>query len=542
MKNNNVDIFSFLKQHFRTSLRPARFNLIIAFILLVVISPISLFSQPLAAGRDKFLGCGTSSTIWPNLNQYWNQITPGNDGKWGSVEQVQGYPHWDALDGIYNYAISHGFPFKEHNLLWGSQQPTWISSLDSSGQRAAVHQWIQNVCQRYDTLAMIDVVNEPFHSVPPYKNALGGNGVTGWDWVVTAFQWARQYAPAGTKLLLNEYNILGNNTSTTNYISLIDTLKVRGLIDGIGVQGHYFEFRSQVHATTNIYVYDINTIKANLNRLTATGLPVYMSEFDIDEPNDSDQVAQMQIYFPILWENPGVKGITLWGYIQSDIWTAHPNTFLLRTDGSERPVLPWLRHYILKGPVPAAPVLVSPGVISNAPRMPSFVWNSALHATSYDLQVALDNQFQLVLVDTAVADTTATPSTILDATTIMYWRVGGIDSAGSGPYSSIGHFTTGTEVAVKGEEVVPNVFALYQNYPNPFNPTTMISYQLARRSWVSLKVYDILGRNVLTLVEGEQPAGSYHAPFNASQLGSGTYIYRLQAGRFSATQKLLLVK
>ncbi len=540
MKNYN-DV-SLLRKKPEGQSRHVWLVMLAAIFISIEIIPDFLFAQPLASGRDKFLGCGTSQTIWPNLNQYWNQITPGNDGKWGSVEAVQGYPHWDGLDGIYNYAISRGFPFKEHNLVWGSQQPGWISSRDSSGQRAAVKQWIQSVCQRYDSLAFIDVVNEPFHSVPPYKNALGGNGATGWDWVVTAFQWARQYSSPGTKLLLNEYNILGNNTSTTNYISLIDTLKVRGLIDGIGVQGHYFEFRSQVHATSNIYVYDINTIKANLNRLTATGLPVYMSEFDIDEPNDSDQVAQMQIYFPIFWENPGVKGITLWGYIQNDVWTAHPNTFLLRTDGSERPVLPWLRHYIQKGPIPATPLLVSPGVISNAPRRPTFVWHSSLHATSYDLQVALDNQFQLVLVDTTVTDTIATPSTVLDQTTVFYWRVCGIDSAGAGPFSSIGYFTTGTAVGVKTVDVSPREFALFQNYPNPFNPTTVISYQLPVNSFVNLKVYDILGRSVQTLVEREQPAGVYQATFDGSHLGSGIYIYRLQAGSFSATRKLLVVK
>ena len=73
-------------------------------------------------------------------------------------------------------------------------------------------------------------------------------------------------------------------------------------------------------------------------------------------------------------------------------------------------------------------------------------------------------------------------------------------------------------------EVFPKAFALDQNYPNPFNPTTVISYQLAVNSLVSLKVYDILGRIVQTLVEGEQPAGSYQATFDGSHLGSGIYI------------------
>ncbi len=451
LKRQHMTNHNHLYKQTNRRFRFLRSVILAALILLIEIIPASSSSQPLAAGRSKFLGCGTSSSIWPNLNQYWNQITPGNDGKWGSVEQVQGYPHWDALDLIYNYALSNGFPFKEHNLVWGSQQPGWITALDSAGQRAAVKNWIQSVCQRYDTLAFIDVVNEPFQSPPPYMSALGGSGATGWDWVITAFQWARQYSDSGAKLLINDYNILQDNTVTTNYINLIDTLKVRGLIDGIGIQGHYFEFRSQVGATSSVYVYNINTIKSNLDRIiTATGLPVYMSEFDIDEPNDTVQLAQYQIYFPIFWEDPGVRGITLWGYIQNDVWNTHPNTFLLRTDGSERPALQWLRNYIRKGPVPAVPLLVSPRSTTNMPKLPTFVWQSSLHATTYELQVALDNQFQLVLVDTTVADTTATPSTVLDDTTIFYWRVSGIDSAGPGPFSSTGHFTTGTLLAVKG--------------------------------------------------------------------------------------------
>ena len=342
---------------------------------------------------------------------------------------------------------------------------------------------------------------------------------------------------------MNDYNILQDNTVTTNYIKLIDTLKVRGLIDGIGIQGHYFEFRSQVHATSNVYVYNINTLKSNLDRIvTATGLPVYMSEFDIDEPNDTDQLAEYQIYFPLFWGDPGVKGMTLWGYIQSDVWDAHPNTYLLRTDGSERPALQWLRNYVRKGPVPAVPQLVSPRSTTNTPKRPTFIWQSSLYATTYELQVALDNAFQLVLVDTTVADTAATPSTVLDDTTIFYWRVCGIDSAGAGPYSSTGHFTTGTVLAVKDVPSVLREYSLSQNYPNPFNPTTVIRYQLPMSGLVTLKVYDVLGQEVETLFAGVRPAGTYTATFDGSRLASGIYIYQMRAGSFIETKKLLLLK
>jgi hypothetical protein len=90
---------------------------------------------------------------------------------------------------------------------------------------------------------------------------------------------------------------------------------------------------------------------------------------------------------------------------------------------------------------------------------------------------------------------------------------------------------------------VPSAFALRQNYPNPFNPTTMITYELSVRGSVSLKVYDALGREIATLVNKEQTAGTYAVPFNAVHLPSGVYFYRLQvSGMYTETKKLILLK
>jgi hypothetical protein len=89
---------------------------------------------------------------------------------------------------------------------------------------------------------------------------------------------------------------------------------------------------------------------------------------------------------------------------------------------------------------------------------------------------------------------------------------------------------------------VARAFELAQNYPNPFNPTTTIRYQIPTAETVSLKVYDVLGKEVATLVSGRQEAGSYAVEFNAAGLSSGVYFYRLQAGGFVETKKMMLVK
>jgi Secretion system C-terminal sorting domain len=101
--------------------------------------------------------------------------------------------------------------------------------------------------------------------------------------------------------------------------------------------------------------------------------------------------------------------------------------------------------------------------------------------------------------------------------------------------------------AVRYKPQTPASFALGQNYPNPFNPTTVISYQLSATSNVTLKVYGILGREVATVVNERQDAGSYNVTFDGSRLASGVYFYRLKAksdkGRgFVSTKKVMLVK
>jgi hypothetical protein len=97
-------------------------------------------------------------------------------------------------------------------------------------------------------------------------------------------------------------------------------------------------------------------------------------------------------------------------------------------------------------------------------------------------------------------------------------------------------------VTLIGDGQLPKEFALSQNYPNPFNPSTTIKYDLSVDTRVSLKVFNIIGQEVVTLVNGEQKAGYKSIQWNAANVASGVYFYRLQAGDFVAIKKLLLLK
>ena len=89
---------------------------------------------------------------------------------------------------------------------------------------------------------------------------------------------------------------------------------------------------------------------------------------------------------------------------------------------------------------------------------------------------------------------------------------------------------------------LPIKYELNQNYPNPFNPSTTIKYQIPELSFVIVKVYDVLGGEVATLVNEEKPIGNYEVEFDATGLSSGIYFYRLKAGDFVETKKMILMK
>ena len=291
----------------------------------------------LSKNKDKFLGNITTSynVDYGNEKYYtlWNQITCENETKWGSVEgSRRGSFNWN--DAAYNYAKNYNFPFKFHTLIWGSQYPSWMDNLSSSEQYSAIVEWFDEAKKHYPDLEIIDVVNEaiPGHAPAPYKNALGGDGVTGYDWIIKAFELAYERWPNAI-LVYNDYNTF--RWQKTEFIDLVRTLRDAGApIDAYGCQSHDLtdmSFSDFKNAMTEIQ----NALK----------MPMYSTEYDIGTSNDSQQLQQYKDQIPYMWESEYCAGITLWGYIYGKTWTTDGNSGIIR-NGEDRPAMTWLRQYM----------------------------------------------------------------------------------------------------------------------------------------------------------------------------------------------------
>lgn len=238
-----------------------------------------------------------------------------------------------------------------------------------------------------------------------------------------------------------------------------------------------------------------------------------------------------------------------------------PNTanyWRVRAHNIENSYGPWtyVRRFSVLNVPPAVPTPISPanGEI-NVLRLARLQWLGTPGAQSYRVQVALDSLFtQIVNDDSNLAVTEATTGLLLPFTR-YYWHVRAKGTGGSSQYSALRFFTTGMSTPVAEETVspLPSSFTLHQNYPNPFNPTTTIPFDVSQNAFVTIRVYDLLGREMQTLVNEHLPAGAYTVRWNAQNaqgesVPSGIYFVRMTAtpGQTSnsivAVQKMLLLK
>ena len=193
--------------------------------------------------------------------------------------------------------------------------------------------------------------------------------------------------------------------------------------------------------------------------------------------------------------------------------------------------------------IPETPVPVYPlasDKIEDTTKSITFTWSKVEFADNYELQLSLHSNFDALQTDTTVTGDTLVTIIFNEPLKPFYWRVRAVNKNGAGQWSDSVYIDVITSVA--GGNSLPKHFYLYQNYPNPFNPTTKIKFGLPKAAKVNITVYDLLGRQVAVLLNGEKPAGNYSATFNAANLPSGIYFCKLTAGNFTSIKKMILLK
>lgn len=268
------------------------------------------------------------------FSDYWDQITPENAGKWGSVQRAAGAAfNWGALDAIYDYTEQKGIVFKEHTFVWGAQQPTGNLTQDD------VQNWMREFCGRYPNTRLIDVVNEPPpHTEPSYANAIGGGTNGNWQWIVNAFTWAREYCPNAT-LILNDYNNIEIGNQNQHFIDIVKAIQAGGApIDAVGAQAHGLSGANSPQ----------NMISLLTKLHNDTGLPVYITEYDINQNDDATQLNRVQQQVSFFLDTEWIHGVTVWGWIFGRTWVA--SSGLIR-NGAPRPAMVWLMQELGR-PVP----------------------------------------------------------------------------------------------------------------------------------------------------------------------------------------------
>ena len=188
------------------------------------------------------------------------------------------------------------------------------------------------------------------------------------------------------------------------------------------------------------------------------------------------------------------------------------------------------------------PILISPADSAvNVSTSPTFEWTPVNGAVSYTLQLSTFGSFFNFVVNQSGITSTSYSVNGLEENKKLYWRVRGATANYEGLFSQVFRFTTGSTSSVNENDNL-YTYNLEQNYPNPFNPVTVIKYQLAKPGFATISIYNMLGVEITKLVNEEKSAGSYEVEYGAAHLPSGIYFYRLQAGSFVDTKKMVFMK
>jgi endo-1,4-beta-xylanase len=319
-------------------------------------SPVHVQLKQHAFNFGTAVGGTTTSTVNTYLNnsnysnfllKYFNTVTQGNAGKWQPDENTRNVLTMGGTDRITQYAQGNNLRIREHNLIWGSQQPGWVNTLLTNAQSsnpttaAAAKADLSNAItsrigyyvgsndgtpadDRTRNYMEMDVLNEEVHQ-PSYWNIYGASGIAN---IFNQTAAAVTGANANTKLYLNEYNVLQYGADSYGNWYRHDVESIRnngGAIRGIGVQYYPFHVNdSNDHSPARIM--------QTMENLAVTGLPLSLTEFGVQTGN-ATTTAQAATYLTdtmrLMFGNPEVTTFDMWGFWANDVWSQAPLAALM---------------------------------------------------------------------------------------------------------------------------------------------------------------------------------------------------------------------
>ncbi|SOB82809.1 non-reducing end alpha-L-arabinofuranosidase family hydrolase [Streptomyces sp. 1331.2] len=277
------------------------------------------FGTAVAAGR---LGDSTYSTI---LDREFNTITPENEMKWDSTEPSRGSFNFGPGDTIVNHAAAHNQKMRGHTLVWHSQLPGWVKSINDAGTlRGVMNNHITQEATHYKgKIYAWDVVNEAFaddgsgrHRSSVFQDVLGDG------FIEEAFRTARAADP-GAKLCYNDYNIENwSDAKTQGVYRMVKDFKSRGVpIDCVGFQSHFGAGGAP------------GSFRTTLAEFAALGVDVQLTELDIAQASADAYANAVRACL----DTPRCTGITVWGIRDSDSWRTGENPLLFDNNGNRKP-------------------------------------------------------------------------------------------------------------------------------------------------------------------------------------------------------------
>lgn len=295
------------------------FKIITALIALSTSVNAALDAKIKAKGKKYYGNILDSNTINTGqvtniLNTEFGAITAENSWKWDSIQPSRGQFRWGNADAVANWATSRGKLIRGHTLVWHSQLPGWVNSInDRNTLTQVITTHINQLAGRYKGKVYAwDVVNEVLEDNGTFRNSVFYR-VLGEEFIDLAFRTARAADPAA-KLYINDYNLDYAGPKINATLALVERLRARGTpIDGIGTQAH-------------LIVGNLAPFNEQLKRLGSTGLDVAITELDIriQRPVDASKLAAQVRDYELVTRScldlPQCVGITIWGVSDRNSW------------------------------------------------------------------------------------------------------------------------------------------------------------------------------------------------------------------------------